>query len=687
MAKITLDNIVSGFSLSKINANFQKIATELNNKVWYRDNPTGESNTPTWDVDMNGKRVYNLPAPVLMSEPVRLQDLKSKTPDSSLSIALATSMGAGLVGFAQSGIGAVSQTVERKLGEWRSFYDYGAFGDGVVDDTAACQRMLDSGFNLVQMDGTFKISAPLVRTTTMKAAFFGDAKIVVAPSTNPSNALSITGADVHLYRPRIEGVCSSEILKITGARPVVIDANLDGQNGSKYGLFLTDPASGKIDRPTIKNILGPSTVYSGVGLYASGNVDKLHIIQPDISNIIAPNLGAIGASEGAARGINIQTTLATGYVKITGGRLDRIVGREGDAINLQSSALNDNFLLIVDGTVINDFNRRAIKAQCGEARIRGVDAKIVSLAQVDIPVGHACIETFGPKTSISNCDLDARYFDFGIGISGATKGTIHGNTIVNGTNRSTDPEWAGRSTQLGVRISGSSKVKVQRNQITGGVMGVRFLTCLDCSAVNNALYGQRDYGIVQESDSPRLVVNDNLIYDEGGLVAAYGVWMKGVGGSAERNKAVLSNTALVSQIVRLEATTSAALARNNVANSDAIVGITNNGTGNLVEGNTNIGTGGSGVQSLVANVGDADRTAGRGSRFTIVYNSVISANRVVNVNTISPSVNDVLRVTRATASTGAFTVTVGGLKALSTGQWCELTYDGAAWALSAFGSL
>lgn len=60
MAKITLNSILSGFNLSKINDNFQKIQDELNNKVLYRDNPVGEPNTPTGDIDMNGKNILNI---------------------------------------------------------------------------------------------------------------------------------------------------------------------------------------------------------------------------------------------------------------------------------------------------------------------------------------------------------------------------------------------------------------------------------------------------------------------------------------------------------------------------------------------------------------------------------------------------------------------------------------------------
>lgn len=75
MSKIILDDVTSLNATSVINSNFDKIESAMQGKVLFRDNPVGEPNSMTSNLDMNGKRIYNLPKPGTYGEPARLQDI------------------------------------------------------------------------------------------------------------------------------------------------------------------------------------------------------------------------------------------------------------------------------------------------------------------------------------------------------------------------------------------------------------------------------------------------------------------------------------------------------------------------------------------------------------------------------------------------------------------------------------
>ena len=140
MSKITLDSVASGYDLSKVNANFQKIQTEFNNKVLYRDNPVGEVNTLQTSVDVNDQVIYNLPEPLLDSQAARLQDVQNAIAGGSANLIdftpynnitstnlqaaiqeevddLASSTGASLVGYSQTGVGSVTMSIQEDLRE------------------------------------------------------------------------------------------------------------------------------------------------------------------------------------------------------------------------------------------------------------------------------------------------------------------------------------------------------------------------------------------------------------------------------------------------------------------------------------------------------------------------------------------------------------------------------------------
>lgn len=97
------------------------------------------------------------------------------------------------------------------------------------------------------------------------------------------------------------------------------------------------------------------------------------------------------------------------------------------------------------------------------------------------------------------------------------------------------------------------------------------------------------------------------------------------------------------------------------------------------------------LDAVSADKGDAAVTATVGSTEpTIRFNTAISVDRAVTLSTTGAYNGAKFRVVREASATGAFNINVGTgpLKALATAStWCDVEYDGAAWRLTAYGTL
>lgn len=222
MTKLDLNEV--GF-LSGINANFQTVEDELNNKVLYRDNPDGEPNSMNNDLDMNGNHIYNLPAPSEPNEAARLQDvinavsganqanLITSEPHGSVAATnvqaaineladekLGVSDGLTALNFLQGGTGANSYSAQDKMRQAVSVFD---FMTGVQQaDVKARTAILDvrtaiqNAFNYVNSlgGGTLFFPSGKYRITGYIGTTFWDA----GSSANNMNLHFDHGAEVFL---------------------------------------------------------------------------------------------------------------------------------------------------------------------------------------------------------------------------------------------------------------------------------------------------------------------------------------------------------------------------------------------------------------------------------------------------------------------------------------------------------
>lgn len=81
MSDITLDKIRSGYNLSRINDNFDKIENLINEDTLH---VRGGNNTMSQQLDMNSNRITNLPAPIADRDPLRKGDISQDNTGASI---------------------------------------------------------------------------------------------------------------------------------------------------------------------------------------------------------------------------------------------------------------------------------------------------------------------------------------------------------------------------------------------------------------------------------------------------------------------------------------------------------------------------------------------------------------------------------------------------------------------------
>jgi hypothetical protein len=148
--------------------------------------------------------IANVPAGTIVATTVQgaINEIVSDT---------AASSGSSLVGFLQSGTGAVATTVQTKLRESVSVKDFGAVGNGTTDDTAAITAaiaaagvggniLVPAGMNcLVSSEVTFSVAGQQLSARgakfTKAASFTGTCVIRVSAINVLLNGLEIEGTD------------------------------------------------------------------------------------------------------------------------------------------------------------------------------------------------------------------------------------------------------------------------------------------------------------------------------------------------------------------------------------------------------------------------------------------------------------------------------------------------------------
>lgn len=129
-----------------------------------------------------------------------------------LQAALASSTGAGMIGYIAGGT-AVATTVQTKLRETVSVKDFGAVGDGVVDDTTAIQNAINAifangGGEVFFPKGTYLVSAMIEMRNEVSLRGVGDESEILVntdivtfgntPATSSTQLVGVVVTDLYL---------------------------------------------------------------------------------------------------------------------------------------------------------------------------------------------------------------------------------------------------------------------------------------------------------------------------------------------------------------------------------------------------------------------------------------------------------------------------------------------------------
>jgi hypothetical protein len=149
-----------------------------------------------------------------------------------------TGNNAATVLYTPAGAGADITTVQAKLRETVSLKDFGAVGDGSVNDSAAILDALQSGAQYVYVpSGTYAMASNISATIATDVTFYGHGKIIYTGATNSNPLFSIQ----------------------TGNNSFKVDGiSFDGDNKIAAGMRITNsavPSSNTLPNCTVSNNL------------------------------------------------------------------------------------------------------------------------------------------------------------------------------------------------------------------------------------------------------------------------------------------------------------------------------------------------------------------------------------------------------------------------------------------------
>lgn len=492
MAKIVLNDVGSGFNLSKINANFQLIEDELNNKVLYRDNVDGEANQWVDTQDANSQRLINLPNAINPTEPVTLAQFN-----------------------AQSG-GTKTTSTLRQL-------HTATAGQTVFSSP---EYVIGSNNLSVYINGVKQNSEAYSETTTTsltlsEGAELGDKVEVLVnelqESTDQVGATNVT------YDGTTVGVVLDALTVDTIAAAKALDLQV-GKKVKTWGYTTAGDGGGA----EYQVVAGGTGTDDGGSYHDMNNGNQLELIHNGI--ISAKTFGATGSGDETTVIKNLFTA-AAGKTIILEKDLDCSVSTAASSL-----LVNTNGTVIKGGGKItaSDSVNKLIVLSANDCLIENIqlegDGTFTQSTSVANTDRVALVYVTGDKNTIRDCTLTNGHQNF-IHVHSADKNIIHNNKFIGGVASQTDTGYQGiRATDVNdteitknkFYLSGTSKT------VQAIFLGKFLIDMVDNKVNDNFIEGCFDHGIysigsdrsefnhnIVESDSSGIVVSgkDNTIGD------------------------------------------------------------------------------------------------------------------------------------------------------------------------------
>jgi hypothetical protein len=539
-----------------------------------------------------------------------------------------------------------------------SFYTFGAVGDGSTDDATAMQLAFDSGRPLYGYNGTFLANS----TITLPTQIF---------------------------------------LHGQSARGCVIKSGVVA--GS---LFDTDPAG--VSFMWLKNFTCEGNNLTG----ASGNGHCFNFIDPAISS--GSNTPQVSVLE------NIYIRRFRGTDDADNGGVTKVAS--AGVIAYDALALTCR-RVFVQTCGHGFYFRQTQNCRITDCLVEGMQkAGVFSYANQNLVIENSDLIECGDGSTDSGYPVaDAgmgivvSYEDDGISLTGSKLKSHYGDACIvakgNTQNFTIERCWI-RGTAIGnVQYRG-----IYAERIAGLVVrnNLFFPTAGDYA-------GSQTYRAIElynpsVAPSCDATIEDNVFMDGSGLTTEYNVGITGNGTTRLHNTVVRQNRFGSNASVSAATTVTRDIYISNCLLDSSYIGMNSHyaptnvtrtacveyasgvvtkttiAPSNFVTGGGSITANYVGVAESVStstDYGDAAATLSSLTESTAVWNTPLTANRSVSLSTTGASSGLRKRVVRTAAATGAFNLNVGSgpLKALAAGQWCEVEYNGSAWALMAFGSL